>query len=91
MNRLQGDQGYPSAAVLVTKGTNDVVRHAYDEVQSSAMNSGESAGPHAAILIDTSSPARLTAGIQQFNRVLRTLAWGEHLMAAIGELQGERP
>jgi hypothetical protein len=91
MNRLQGDQGYPSAAVLVTKGTNDVVRHAYDEVQSSAMNSGESAGPHAAILIDTSSPARLTAGIQQFYRVLRTLAWGEHLMAAIGELQGERP
>jgi hypothetical protein len=90
LERLGRDQGYPSAAVLVTKGVNDVVLHAYHEVQDSAMNSGESTGPHAAILIDTSSPARLAAGIQQFNRVLRTLAWGEHLMAAVGELQEAR-
>lgn len=87
LDRIHATQGYPSAAVLLTKSPFDAVRHAYDEVQENAMNSGESSGPHAVVLLDTSSHARLAVGLRQLHRVLRTLAWGEHLVWAITELQ----
>jgi hypothetical protein len=86
LQRMQATQGYPSAAVLLTKGPDDAVRHAYDEVQENAMNSGESTGPHAVVLLDTSCQDRLAADVQQLHRVLRTLAWGERLVWEIKEL-----
>jgi hypothetical protein len=81
------EDGYPTAAVLITRTANDAVRHAYDEMQEQSMNSGYYSSEHGLILIDTSSQARLAQSLRQLQRVLRTLAWGEHLVHAIFELQ----
>lgn len=81
------EDGYPTAAVLITRSFDDPVRHAYDEVQESTMNSGYSSPEHGVILLDTRSPARLALSLRQLQRVLRTLAWGEHLVHAILDLQ----
>lgn len=74
---------HPTAAVLLTKEPNDVVRHAYDEVQDDVANGGYLAPPHAVVLLDTRSPARLAASAREVQRVLRTLSWGERLVHAI--------
>ena len=84
-----GEEGYPTAAVLVTKNADDAVRHAYDEMQESSMNSGYSSPAHAVLLVDTRTPARLAASLRQLHRVLRTLSWGERLVHAVQELHGK--
>jgi hypothetical protein len=87
-DRMQtGEEGYATAAVLMTRCANDAVYHAYEEMQERSMNSGFGSPEHGLILLDTSTPSRLTASIRHLHRVLRTLAWGEHLVHAILELQ----
>jgi hypothetical protein len=81
------EDGYPTAAVLITRTESDAVRHAYDEMIEHSMNAGYCSPEHGLILLDTSSPARLAQSLRQFQRVLRTLAWGEHLVHSIFELQ----
>lgn len=81
-----GEEGYPTAAVLLTRHADDAVRHGYDEMQESSMNSGFSAPAHGLVLVDTRTPARLDASLRQLHRVLRTLSWGERLVYAIQEL-----
>lgn len=81
------EDGYPTAAVLITRSASDAVRHAYDELQEHTMNSGYSSPEHGVILLDTRTPARLASSLRQLRRVLRTLAWGEHLVHAILDLQ----
>jgi hypothetical protein len=83
-----GEEGYPTAAVLVTKNADDAVRHAYDEMQETSMNSGYSSPAHAVLLVDTRTPARLAASLRQLHRVLRTLSWGERLVHAVQGLHG---
>lgn len=85
LDRCRFGTGHPSAAVLLTNESNDVVRHAYDEVQDDAANGGHLAPPHAVVLLDTRSPARLAASAREVQRVLRTLSWGERLVHAIRE------
>ena len=88
-DRMRGDEeGYPTAAVLVTRDANDAVRHAYDEMQESSANSGYVSPAHGVVLLDTRTPARLAATLRQVHRVLRTLAWGERLVYAVQELHG---
>jgi hypothetical protein len=90
-DRMQGgEEGYPTAAVVITKHADDAVRHAYDEVQETTMNSGYSSPPHAVLLLDTRTPARLAGTLLQLRRVLRTLAWGERLVRALQELPDTR-
>lgn len=85
--RMQsGEEGYPTAAVLLTRHADDAVRHGYDEMQESRMNSGFSSPVHGLVLVDTRTPARLDASLRQLHRVLRTLSWGERLVYAIQEL-----
>lgn len=82
-----GEEGYETAAVLLTRSANDAVRHGYDEMQEQSMNSGYSSPEHGVLLLDTSTPARLAATLRQLHRVLRTLAWGEHLVHAVLDLE----
>lgn len=84
-----GEEGYPTAAVLVTRDANDAVRHAYDEMQESTMNSGSPSPAHAVLLVDTRTPARMAATLRQLHRVLRTLSWGERLVYAVQDLHGK--
>lgn len=85
--RIRSDEeGYPTAAVLVTRRADDAVRHAYDEMQETSINSGYSSPAHAVLLVDTRTPARLAATLRQLHRVLRTLSWGERLVHAVQEL-----
>lgn len=84
-----GEEGYPTAAVLVTRDANDAVRHAYDEMQETTMNSGYASPAHGVLLVDTRTPARLAASLRQLHRVLRTLSWGERLVYAVQELHGK--
>jgi hypothetical protein len=83
------EDGYPTAAVLITRSQTDAARHAYDEMQEDSMNSGLSPPIHGVVLLDTSTPMRLAVGLQQLRRVLRTIAWGEHVVHAILELQDQ--
>ena len=83
-----GEEGYPTAAVLVTRNANDAVHHAYDEMQETSMNSGYASPAHGVLLVDTRTPARLAASLRQLHRVLRTLSWGERLVYAVQELHG---
>lgn len=90
--RIQtGEEGYPTAAVLLTQTANDVVRHAYDELQEHQMNTHYSSPDHGLLLLDTSTPARLARGLRQLHRVLRTLASGEYLMHAVLDLADRTP
>jgi hypothetical protein len=82
------EEGYPTAAVLVTRDANDAVRHAYDEMQETSVNTGYVSPAHGVVLVDTRTPPRLAASLRQLQRVLRTLAWGERLVYAIQELHG---
>lgn len=81
-----GEEGYETAAVLLTRTGDDAVRHAYDEMQEQSMNAGYSSPEHGVLLLDTSSPTRLAATLRQLQRLLRTLAWGEHLVHGILDL-----
>ncbi|MDB4952236.1 MAG: hypothetical protein JWM27_4885 [Gemmatimonadetes bacterium] len=87
LDRIRSSEdGYDSAAVLLTQDADDAVRHAYDEMQEQSMNSGFGPPPHAVHLVDTRSPARLAASLRHLRRVLRTLALGQHLVRAIQDL-----
>lgn len=91
-DRIQtGEEGYPTAAVLLTQTANDIVRHAYDEMQEQQMNSGYSSPEHGMLLLDTSTPARLARGLRHLHRVLRTLASGEYLVHAVLDLADRTP
>ncbi|HET6229662.1 MAG TPA: hypothetical protein VFE05_06230 [Longimicrobiaceae bacterium] len=80
------EDGYDTAALLLTRDADDAVRHAYDEMQEHSMNSGFGPPPHAVHLVDTRSPVRLAASLRHLRRVLRTLALGQHLVRAVHDL-----
>jgi hypothetical protein len=87
LDRIRSSEdGYDSAAVLLTRDADDAVRHAYDEMQEQSVNSGFGPPPHAVHLVDTRSPARLTASLRRLRHVLRTLARGQHLVRAVQDL-----
>lgn len=85
------ETGRASAAVLLTWRANDGVVDAYHEQHDDAMNTGMWFPPHSVLLLDTSTPPRLAAGLRNLRRMLRTMAHAEHLTRAMTELNEATP
>jgi len=85
MHRLKY-HGDPSACVLLTTAGHDAVHSAYDELQESRANAGEYQPPHGVLLLDTRTPARMSASIRKLHRLLRTIRWAECLLDAVNAL-----